>query len=51
MNYFEALLYGFACLDVGLYLLTVLLVGPALVLYLIFRLVRWTRRRPVEKGL
>jgi len=45
MNYFEWLLKGFAYLDVGLYLLTILLAGPALVVYLVFRLVRWIRVR------
>ena len=44
MNYFEWLLCGFAYLDVGLYLLTILLAGPALVVYLVFRVVKRLRR-------
>jgi len=45
MNYFEWLLRGFAYLNVGLYLLTILLAGPALVIYFVFKLIRRVRMR------
>jgi len=45
MNYFEWLLHGFAYLNVGLYLLSILLAGPALAVYLIFKLVSRTKKR------
>jgi len=41
VNYFEWLLKGFAYLDVGLYLLTILLAGPVLAVCLVFKIVRW----------
>jgi len=41
----DVLLMGFAYLDVGLYVLVVLLTGPCLLVYFVFRLTKWCLRR------